>query len=529
MDEVEALVVGAGPGGLACAGELAKNGVQVVLVDQAPQPGSKNARALVHGRASGPSLEDVFPRLHEEAPVERRLSSMQMVCLDGRNRARVPLDGLHDAEHAWSYAVDRSRFDAWLSKRVDERAKEAGGGVVYGIKGKGPLVEDGDVVGVVTHEVGEVRADVVVAADGAASELVRGSGLRGWGSREAWWVQAYADLASSDVDSGEEGVLTVVTGDPLGAVRGAGVVVPREEGVRLVARGRLDAVIDQERGVNSLLEELAAHPGLEGLIPSGAEEVGFGATLVPDARRVGLEAPHEGRLLAIGEAAGHGQSLGPLVEPRGTSGGILAARGFLDAREAGEPGTAGARFERLVGEHLGEVVSPPRSALARGLAGVASSLPGGGVSPFRVRSLVNDPAWARAAPDSRFVTDELPRKVAREQGDRVEGTGVERAVRSLEERVGALSWETDVGNPHVRVQDRGVDESGPAVHVCPVSEPSSSWGCFRVEDPREVEDRWVALEWQACVECGACGVLEGVEFEHPRGGKGVSSVSRPEA
>ncbi len=520
MEQVEALVVGAGPSGLACAAELAREGVQVFVIDQAPAPGVKNARAVLHGRTSGPSLDDVFPSFLEEAPVERRVGSMRMHCLGEDRRASFRLDGLQAAEHAWSVVVDRSRFDAWLAGRVDERAQDVGGGVAFGVRAEDVVEEGGEVVGVRTTEVGEVRAEVIVAADGSASAVARGAGLRSWGDPEGWFVQAHADVHVPGGNGSEGAVLDLFTGGPLASVRGSGFVAPREGGVRVGVWARLDAVLEQERGAEAVLEELVEHPGVASWLPEGSREVGFGASLVPDARRVGVASPARGRVLAVGEAAGHGQVLGPLVDPRGTSGGILAARAIVAAREGGAVERAGDRFSGLIEEHLGGVVDPARSGVASALAGVASSVPWG-VSASRVRSWVNDPSWARAVPDSVFVTAELPLRVAREAGERVEEEPRRDVVRSLEERVGALSWETDVEEAHVRLRERGVEEAGGAVHACPMSRAGSSWGCFRVEEPSS-EDAFVAVDYQACVECGACGVLEGVAFEPPRGGFGVA-------
>nr|WP_231751667.1 hypothetical protein [Halogeometricum sp. CBA1124] len=117
----------------------------------------------------------------------------------------------------------------------------------------------------------------------------------------------------------------------------------------------------------------------------------------------------------------------------------------------------------------------------------------------------------------------LPTVVAEELGTRVTDTNrVEPP--SLEERIGELTYDTDVGNPHIVLQDDSYEASGAAVAACPVSAEGFGGGCYRDEFVRTNGDERhvVSLDTQPCVECGTCAVVADTEWTHPRGGKGVS-------
>jgi electron transfer flavoprotein-quinone oxidoreductase len=92
------------------------------------------------------------------------------------------------------------------------------------------------------------------------------------------------------------------------------------------------------------------------------------------------------------------------------------------------------------------------------------------------------------------------------------------------DRIGDLTYDTDVGNPHIRVTDNSMAASGAAVTACPVSAKGFGGGCYREETIRTngSEEQVVSLDTQPCVECGTCAVVADTEWEHPRGGKGVA-------
>src|SRR5688572_22371891 len=92
MDELDAVVVGAGPAGATAALVLARAGRRVALVERGPFPGAKNMYGgVVYGRV----LDSLLPGWHEEIPVQRwiaRRSTMlltdtQSLSIDFRSQA----------------------------------------------------------------------------------------------------------------------------------------------------------------------------------------------------------------------------------------------------------------------------------------------------------------------------------------------------------------------------------------------------------------------------------------------------------
>jgi len=71
-DIFDAIVVGAGVAGSSAAYRLAKAGLQVVLIERGPFPGSKN---LSGGVLYGRILHELIPNFWETAPVERAITN----------------------------------------------------------------------------------------------------------------------------------------------------------------------------------------------------------------------------------------------------------------------------------------------------------------------------------------------------------------------------------------------------------------------------------------------------------------------
>jgi electron transfer flavoprotein-quinone oxidoreductase len=140
----------------------------------------------------------------------------------------------------------------------------------------------------------------------------------------------------------------------------------------------------------------------------------------------------------------------------------------------------------------------------------------------RLEKLYNSPLMVSMIPDTRTPYVTLPTVIAEELGTPVRDTN-EIEPPSLEERIGNLAYNTDIGNPHIVVEDNSMAASGAAVYACPVSARDFGGGCYREETIRTNghEEQVVSLDTQPCVECGTCAVVADTTWVHPRGGKGV--------
>ncbi len=176
MTGVDVVVVGAGPAGAASAVFLAERGHAVVLLDKAAFP-----RPKICGEYLSPEAARVLDRLDVLKAVDaagaQALRGMRITAPDG-----TVLDGPYPTEGPWrgfrdhALAVPREVLDRLLVERaralvdVRERHRVTGllreGARVVGVRAE---TEDGARI--------EVRARLVVGADGRASVVARALGL----------------------------------------------------------------------------------------------------------------------------------------------------------------------------------------------------------------------------------------------------------------------------------------------------------------------------------------------------------------
>ncbi len=160
----DAIVVGAGPAGSSAAYHLSKNGAQVLLVDRYSFPRDKRCGDAV----MPPALEELsLMGLTDE--VQQRFVAAERI---GMSLHDMPLSYHHVGEEGVkSYVAPRKVFDAllcehaihhgatWLDQvTVQETLLSKEYAVVHGVYGNQPL---------------ELRARLVIAADGSGSRLAR--------------------------------------------------------------------------------------------------------------------------------------------------------------------------------------------------------------------------------------------------------------------------------------------------------------------------------------------------------------------
>src|SRR5512135_2921729 len=116
-EKFDAIVVGAGPSGLAAAYTLAQAGVNVALIERGDFPGSKNVMGGVLYRQA---TEDVFGEgFWKEAPLERHIVETQAWVLT--DNAAFKAAHRHQAfaqEPYNAFTVLRAKFDKWAAQKV---------------------------------------------------------------------------------------------------------------------------------------------------------------------------------------------------------------------------------------------------------------------------------------------------------------------------------------------------------------------------------------------------------------------------
>lgn len=172
QEQFDAIVVGAGPAGVAAAITIARAGLSVVLFERGERPGQKN---VMGGVMYGRMLADVVPEFWREAPIERVVTDERVWLATGDSAVSLGhKHATHSIEPPNAFTVLRVPFDAWFASQ----AEAAGAMLLPGTTVVDVLREDGRVVGVRTgRQDGDLRARAVVIADGANSFLVQRAGL----------------------------------------------------------------------------------------------------------------------------------------------------------------------------------------------------------------------------------------------------------------------------------------------------------------------------------------------------------------
>ncbi|WP_290811511.1 FAD-dependent monooxygenase [Halovivax sp.] len=547
-EHYEAVVVGCGPGGAAAAARLADHGVETLVLERGVEAGSKNVSGgLIYAEESAPYvIDDLFEGFRQEA-AERPVTDYHIHNVAGNKVETFDLTDLHEHDTDWCDAVLRRKMDSWLEARVHEKTSETGGGVLTDVRVNGLLRENGRIVGVTCDELDPITADVIVAADGVNSELARDAGLMDWEDPGDWFqgvkavVEMDPDVIDDRFDVGpDEGVAHLFSGDLFEDVRGGGFLYTNESSLSIGTVFHLDSLVEERAEPHQLLDALLTHPLLAQWLGDEYREREYSAKLVPDSKKVAHPEPYRDRLLLVGDAAGQMQAQGPIIKGmnHAVTAGALAADAFASARGTGDPEAAGRSYADML-EKSGTMgkLRPRRYRAARVLgernlvttvadgvlrSPVGAVAVGNRVSKRLLKRAYNSPFMVGMLPDTRTGYVTLPSVIGEHHGRSINWEN-EVEPPTLEERIGDLTYDTDVGNPHIRLLDESYEASGAAVAACPVSAEDFGGGCYRSElvETNGDEERLVSLDTQPCVECGTCAVVAETDWEHPRGGKGV--------
>ncbi|WP_254768796.1 FAD-dependent monooxygenase [Salinilacihabitans rarus] len=547
-EHFEAVVVGCGPGGAAAAARLADHGVETLVLERGVEAGSKNVSGgLIYAEESAPyTIDDLFDGFREEA-AERPVTDYYIHNVAGEKVRTYDLTDLHEHDTEWCDAVLRREMDAWLEERVHEKTSETGGGVLTDVRVNGLLRENGEIVGVTCDELDPIRADLIVAADGVNSELARDAGLMDWEEPDEWFqgVKAVVEMDPETIEDrfavgDDEGVAHLFSGDLFEDVRGGGFLYTNADTLSIGTVFHLDSLVEERAEPHELLDALLTHPLMAQWLGDEYDELEYGAKLVPDSKKVAHREPYRDRLVLVGDAGGQMQAQGPIIKGmnHAVTAGALAADAFAATRDNPGPSAAGRKYAEMLGKSgTMAKLRPRRYDLASAVgerdavtnvvetvldSSVGRLAVGNAVADRLLRRAYNSPFLVSMLPDTRTGYVTIPSILGEERGRTVHWEN-DVEPPSLEERIGDLTYDTDVGNPHIRLRDESFEASGAAVYACPVSAEDFGGGCYRAEtvETNGDEETLVSLDTQPCVECGTCAIVADTEWEHPRGGKGV--------
>ncbi|MCU1595680.1 MAG: Electron-transferring-flavoprotein dehydrogenase [Frankiales bacterium] len=300
----DVIVVGAGPAGASAALTAARAGLEVVLLERGPFPGSKNAYGgVVYGRV----LDDVLPGWYDEVPVQRWVTRRSTMVLTDTQALTVDFRSTAWGEAPYNGCTTfRADFDSWLANK----AVEAGAQLVTSTVATGLLVENGVVVGVTTDRPdGDLRAKVVIAADGVNSFLAKQLGLlpKTDAAHLTLGVKEVLSLPREVIDErfgvrGDEGVDVEILGCTRG-IAGGGFVYTNKDSLSVGVVVSIDGLAKSGIRPEELIADLKAHPAVAPWV-QGAEVKEYAAHLIPEGGYDHLPELSAPGFLVTGDAAG---------------------------------------------------------------------------------------------------------------------------------------------------------------------------------------------------------------------------------
>jgi electron transfer flavoprotein-quinone oxidoreductase len=317
-EQFDAIVVGAGPAGIAAAKEMAEAGLSVVVLERGQFPGAKNVWGGILYREP---TEAMVPGFESEAPLERPIVEQRYMLLTEDAMMGLTYRSERLATPPYnSYSVLRSPFDLWFAGK----AEEAGAEVYPEFTVVDLLWEDGAVVGVTTGDAeGELRCRCVVIADGANSLLAQRIGLhREWEPIEQALVAKELIALPADVIEARfalpEGLGTAleIFGESTSGLLGYGFIYTNKESISIGTGALLADLIETGINVNDMLDRFKAHPAIAPLI-AGGETLEYSGHLIPEGGYNRLPRLFTDGAVVVGDAA-------QLVNPVNREGGNLA-------------------------------------------------------------------------------------------------------------------------------------------------------------------------------------------------------------
>lgn len=345
MEKFDVVVVGAGLAGCAAAHAVAREGLSVVFAERGTQPGTKTVSGgLLYSHA----LARIFPQFWEQepSPVERAIDRNVLSMLTPTRAVSLDyLDSDFGRPPFNAFSVLRSRLDPWLAAQ----AEAAGAVPVYGIKVDSLVRESGRVVGIRAGD-DEIRAEVVVVAEGANAILSRGNPpeppadpkVVGVGVKQVLGFPP-GEVARRFQLPGNSGTQFTTVGFPPG-VEGGGFVYTNRESLSVGLILSMESLVRRGVSMFEVLEEYKQHPLIARLVDGGTL-LEYSGCFVEEGGWDRLPPLGGDGFLVAGSAAGFFLNTG------------LTLRGMDFALESGRlAGEAAVRAVRAKG--------PPRAAVA---------------------------------------------------------------------------------------------------------------------------------------------------------------------
>lgn len=336
MPKVTVVVVGAGLAGLSAAYSLAKEGIDVLVVERGDYPGSKS---ITGGRIYFLPIKDIYPELWSQAPWERHVVKESLTLLSEHSSLSMEFrNQKYNDQPYHSFTVLASKFNRWFAQKVTEK----GARIISKYKVDDLILEHGKVQGIVVGG-SKIEADVVIAADGVISQIAEKAGLRNKLKPEnfAIGVKEVIEITPESLEKrfglgSDEGLAQLFLGALTRGMLGAGFLYTNHDSVSLgIVLGTKDlAHCQQNVAPYEILEEFKSRPEITPLIQGGVS-VEYSAHVLSESGLKGMPRLFGDGIIVVGDAAGMTMNLGLTVRGMdfAIASGALAARAVVMAKK----------------------------------------------------------------------------------------------------------------------------------------------------------------------------------------------------
>ena len=333
----DVIIVGAGPAGSIAALKLARAGIKVALLERGIHPGSKNMfGGLLHNT---PALNELLPSFWNNAPLERHIYKKTLAFMTPKSSMTMTFETDNFDEPPYNgCTVFRPLFDNWLA---GEAVKE-GALLLCECTADNLIQENGKVTGVsIKGRNGELKSDIVIAADGVLSFLARQAGLRRDFRAEDMGVgiKLLLGLPKETIDERfnlvrDEGADISFIGSTEGLYGGSFLYTNRES-ISIGMVVHLGSLIARGKTPHEVLNTMLHQPRVHRLI-KGAVPLEYSAHLIPEGGIEAIPKVYTDGMLVVGDAAGLCYTNGINLEGinLAMTSGAMAAETTLEALKA---------------------------------------------------------------------------------------------------------------------------------------------------------------------------------------------------
>ncbi len=311
-EKFDAIVVGAGPAGIAAAYTMAKANLSVVVLEKGAYPGSKN---LFGGILFGTVLNQMIPDFWEQAPLERHIVSRRFSLLSKDSEAAFDYrsEKFNQQPYNNSFTVIRPKFDRWFA----EQAEAAGAEIYPEVVVDDFVWEDGKVFGIKARgeregEYDELYSHTVICAEGANSMLAEKAGLRKDKSamnskNRTVAVKEVIKLPRQVIEDrfhlrDDEGIAIEYFGEASQGMVGSGFIYTNKESISVGIGVSIEDIMETEITPYDLLDHFKAHPAVRNLI-RGGEVVEYSSHMIGEDNYTRLPQLFTHGLILVGYSA----------------------------------------------------------------------------------------------------------------------------------------------------------------------------------------------------------------------------------